>query len=109
MRNFFMLMSVAALVACGDKDDSGGDDVGGTGTEWCADYLAALDSCYGDLGFSLADYGIDEATYCSAYDGLTDTATKDLLYCYIDAIEAADCSTEEGVSAMSAEAAACAG
>ena len=108
MRNFFMLMSVAALVACGDKDDSG-TDAGATGTEWCADYLAALDGCYSELGFGLSDYGIDEASYCGAYDGVTDAATRDLLYCYIDAIEAADCSTEEGVTSMSSEAAACAG
>ncbi len=109
MRNFFMLMSVAALVACGDKDDDSGDSAGVSGTEWCADYFSALEGCYGEAGFSAADYGLDEDTYCANYQGITDIGVKDLLCCYVDAIEDADCSTGEGIESMSTAANACAG
>jgi hypothetical protein len=105
MNKFFMLTSIVALVACNGKDDSGDADAG-TGTEWCGDYLAALDSCYGEAGFSLSDYGLDD-TFCDAYEGVTDTATRDFFSCYNDAIEAGDCSTEAGIEAMGAEAATC--
>jgi len=108
MRNFFMLISVAALVACGDKDgDSGDGAAGGDGAGWCADYFDALEGCYAEAGFSLTDYGLDEASYCSAYDGVTDAAVQDFFDCYVDAINAADCSTEEGITAMSTAASEC--
>ena len=107
MRTAFQLLSLSALVACGGTKDSGSD--ASSGEEWCADYLAALDGCYSELGFSLADYGIEESTYCDSFAGATSTTTRDVLACYVEVIEAADCSTEDGVSAMSATAIECAG
>ena len=107
MNKFFMLVSMAALVACNGKDDSGSEEAGGTGADWCADYIAALDGCYGEAGFSLEDYGVDGDALCEPYASSTDDATRDLFYCYVDAIEAADCSTEDGITEMSTAAASC--
>lgn len=104
MRKMMVMASLLALVACGDKDDSG-DDGSASGGNLCEDYLNALDSCYQDVGFSLADFGIDSATYCDAYDGV-DTYNS-LFQCYIDEISAADCATEEGVTAMNTALATC--
>lgn len=109
MRNFVMLMSMAALVACGDKDgDSGSSGGSADAYGWCVDYFNALEGCYTEAGVDPSAAGITLDAYCAAYDGVAGTAELSSFFdCYTDAINAADCSTEEGLNAMSTEAAAC--
>ncbi len=109
--NFKTLAALGAVlalgVACGDKDgDSAGDDAaGGSG---CEGYISAITECYAEAGIDLSDAGIDSATYCDTYDP-GDGSWDSIFDCYTDAISGADCSTAEGINAMSTEAASCAG
>lgn len=94
--------SVLALgVACGDKDDSGAD---GSGGATCSGYVSALEECYAEAGVDLADYGIDTATYCDTYDS---GDLGDYWGCLTDSINAGDCTTAEGITAISEDAATC--
>jgi hypothetical protein len=99
-----LVVGAAALVACGDKDsDSGGSD--GGGSDLCSRYVAAIAECYAEAGVDVSTLGISD-TYCDAYVGVTEYNAY--FECYISAIEAADCSTTEGINSLSTEAATCA-
>lgn len=107
-KNLFALaLSAGALLStgCGDKDSGGSDDGGGSSASGlCADYIAALTECYNEAGVDVAALGFTE-TYCDAY---TDTTWVPYFECYIDAISAADCSTQEGITELSTAAGSCA-
>lgn len=110
MRNLtLMAAAMLALTACGDKDDDSGDaGISGSGIDWCTDYFNALEGCYAEAGITLPA-GYDFDSLCTPYDGINDQFVYDLMYCYVDAIEAGDCSTEEGLTAISTSTASCAG
>ena len=90
---------------CGDKDSGGdeGSDGGSSAGDLCSDYIAALTECYNEAGVDVSTLGFTDA-YCDAY---TDTTYVSFFECYIDAISAADCSTEEGITALSTAASSC--
>jgi|GEM_PF-3154498 len=99
MRKFTMFAALLALTACGDKDDGdSADGASGDGTQWCTDYFNALEGCYAEAGITLP-YDFD--SLCAPYAGLTDQIIYDQMYCYIDAIEAGDCSSETGINDIS--------
>ncbi len=91
-------------IGCGDKD-SGGDDAGGGASagDLCSEYIAALTECYNEAGLDVSALGFNDS-YCAGY---TDVTYVSYFECYIDAINAADCSTSEGVTSLSTAAASC--
>lgn len=83
------LASLAFSVACGAS---------------CEDYVAALDTCFSDYaGDSGSAFSLDDGTCDLIGDGDYDWK------CAVDAIEAEDCSTLEGITAASTAVGACAG
>jgi hypothetical protein len=99
-----LAVGTLSLIGCGDKDsgDDGAD--GSSGGDLCSDYTAAINECYAEAGVDVAALGITD-TYCDAYAG--NTTYDSYFSCYIDAISAADCSTQEGITALSTAAASC--
>lgn len=95
------LIAPFALAACGS-------DVEGA----CQNYFDAYDACATEYAEA---NGIDPSTVtpadniCDAYAGAKDKESADLLNCYADAYNAADCSTADGWTAATTELTACAG
>src|SRR5690348_4327178 len=97
----FVTMTAACLAFAG---------CGGDPKAACEDYVAAYKTCatdaYGDQTTG-AQTAIDAAypdTFCDAYDGLSGDAKKaavDLFDCYTEKLDAADCSTTDGLTAYS--------
>ena len=109
IKNLLALTLCAGAIlstGCGDKDsggDEGSDGGGSSASDLCADYIAALTVCYPEAGLDVSALGFND-TYCDAY---TDTTYVAFFECYNDAISAADCSTQEGITALSTAASSC--
>jgi hypothetical protein len=109
IKNLLALTLCAGAIlstGCGDKDsggDEGSDGGGSSASDLCADYIAALTECYTEAGLDVSALGFND-TYCDAY---TDTTYVAFFECYNDAISAADCSTQEGITALSTAASSC--
>lgn len=87
-----------SLVGCGA-------DVEGA----CQAYIDAANGCVAEAyPDDAATYEVAD-TYCDAYAGMKDKESADLLNCYADAYDAADCSTTEGYTGATADMSACAG
>ena len=99
MRNLFLIAPLF-LAACGA-------DVEGA----CQNYVDAYESCAGEYADAM---GVDPSTValpdstCDAYAGAKDQESADLLNCYADVYNNADCSTADGWSATSTDFSACA-
>lgn len=87
MRKLFLLAPLALVTACGSQAA-------------CEDFVAALDSCtaeaLGDLGDSAT--ATDDAI-CESDDAAETSASE--FKCGTEAIEGGDCSTIEGLTAVS--------
>jgi hypothetical protein len=80
-----------AVAACGGADAA----------RACADYIAALNTCFDSLGATATAADDD---LCAAYDDVSDVAAHEaatLFACYAAAYNDADCSTLHGVTAAS--------
>ena len=105
MRNILLVAGLLSAVACSGKDSGSESTTGGSsGGNACQEYIDAVSACYGEMGLSLEDYGLS-SDYCSAYEGVSDYDS--LFECYTSAINSADCSTEEGLTAMGESFATC--
>jgi hypothetical protein len=93
MRKLFLLAPLALVTACGSQAA-------------CEDFVAALDSCtaeaLGDLGDS-ATTGTDDI--CESDDAAETSSSE--FKCGTAAIEGGDCSTLEGLTAISVAVADC--
>ncbi len=77
---------------CGGKD-SGGEEGGSSA---CADDVAAFNACYDERGADTsADYSRDD--FCEYF---TDSSSDATFECKLAAVNAADCSTVEGIVAL---------
>ena len=99
MKYFLLALPVFALAGCGA-------DVEGA----CQNYVDAYTTCA--TSYAEAN-GIDPTTValpdttCDVYAGTKDQESADLLNCYADVYNAADCSTADGWTAASTEFATC--
>jgi hypothetical protein len=92
MKNTILVVAAAfALVGCTNEAE-----------EACNDYLDALDACYEELGTENPVALSDD--YCEAY---TEDSQADYLNCLADAYDAGDCSTDDGLIAISTELGSC--
>ncbi len=97
MRNLMIFAPLLALFACGGADPA----------QACEDYLAAVETCYADATVEMGDM----SAACAGQDELTGdaaSASADIFNCYADAYSAGDCTTAEGITAVSDEMTACA-
>lgn len=98
MRNLLILAPLF-LAACGADVETA-----------CLNYIDAGNACieeYADAnGVDVSTLLLPDST-CDSYEGVTDQESADLLNCYADAYNAADCSTEEGFSQAGTDVSAC--
>ena len=87
-----------------DDEDTGdeAEDAALSLYETCQDYIDLLDLCYEESGYySLEDFGIDPDTYCTPYEDASDADLYELWSCFVDVLDASDCTTSEGVGQAS--------
>lgn len=97
MRNLMTLAPLLALFACGGADPA----------QSCEDYLAAVEACYAESDLEMGDM----SAACAGQDELSGDAAQasaDLFDCYAEAYSAGDCSTAEGITAVTDAQTACA-
>jgi hypothetical protein len=95
---YLTIVAGALLAGCG-----GGDPAAA-----CKDYLASYNDCVKQAGADTSSSLPD--SYCDQYDGLSGDAKKaavDLFSCYSDALDSADCSTTDGLTAVGTAEASC--
>lgn len=81
MNRLVLTALAVGLFGCGGADPE----------QACTDYLAAVDACFAEASGSSPV----QDSYCDAYSGLTGSGAKtaaDLLDCYVQVIDAGDCS-----------------
>ena len=89
----------------GGQDSAGADGAGPTPSiaDLCADYIAAMTECYNEAGLDVSTLGFTDA-YCDAY---SDPIYGAYFECYIEVLSGSDCSTREGLAAVSTALASC--
>ncbi len=102
IRPFFLAAVPLLFTGCGDST-----------VDACQSYISAVQTCLAEayvddevtMDAVLASY--DEEAICSVYEDADSTEATDLMLCYTDAVEAGDCSTPEGWTAISTDLTAC--
>ena len=98
MTRWWFAVAAVALVACNkDKGDSGASQAPPAS---CEDFISVLSDCYAEGGFELADGGIDAETWCADFEESGEST--DIFDCYVGQVGAGDCSTADGIAAISA-------
>ena len=91
------IVAAALVVGC----NKGGTDsgAGAAPPPDCAAFMTALTNCYAEAGRQLADGGIEAETWCADFE--ESGSDPALFACYLDQIDAGDCTTSEGIARTS--------
>ena len=106
MRVGFSVVVASLLAGCGPN-------LVETSQDYFDAQIGCIEEAYGDDQAAVdAAKAAYPDTYCDAYEGIKGAeadAAADLFDCYATAVDAADCSTAEGYSALGTELLACVG
>lgn len=103
MSKWLLAVGVFALAGCNKNQGDSGKTAEIPAD--CDDYMSALADCYAVGGFELADGGIDAEAWCADFEESGESS--DIFECYVELVEAGDCTTSQGISEVSASLSAC--